>query len=141
MSNPNLKPSTRATVVAIIAAASQAVGAHTITNAVDMGQYINVQCVVTCGAFTGTATVKWQQATDEAFSDAKDITDRTAVDLVQNLPAQINLKANELDVNNGFRYVRPVITVATDVVLAGAVVLAHDAKSQPTDALTGTVID
>lgn len=141
MSNPNLKPSTRATVVAIIAAASQSVGTATIANAVDMGEYINVQCVVTCGAFTGTATVKWQQATTGAFSDAKDIADRPAVDLSANLPAQINLKANELDINNGFRYVRPVITVTTDVVMAGAVVLAHDAKSQPTDALAGTVID
>ncbi|MDO6804888.1 hypothetical protein Q4595_20725, partial [Wenyingzhuangia sp. 1_MG-2023] len=130
MSNPNLKPSTRATVVAALASASRSVGAAT-TSAVDMSQYENVQAIISVGAFgtDATATLKWQQATDTDFSDAKDITARSAIDLAEELPGVINLKATELDVNGGFRYVRAVLTIGTAAVHAGGVILAHDAKN------------
>ncbi|MDO6749890.1 hypothetical protein, partial [Gilvimarinus sp. 1_MG-2023] len=77
-----------------------------------MSQYENVQAIISVGAFgtDATATLKWQQATDTDFSDAKDITARSAIDLAEELPGVINLKATELDVNGGFRYVRAVLT-------------------------------
>lgn len=143
MSNPNLKPSLRAPVVAAIPSASQSVGTATIAGAVDMGVFINVMAVATVGAFgaSATATMKFEQSTLEDFSDAKDIEGRTAIDLAENMPGVVNLKANELDINNGFRYVRPVITVGTAAVDAGALVFGFDAKDQPAEPLTGTVVD
>ena len=143
MSNPNLKPSLRAAVIAAIPAASQSVGTTTVADAVDMSKFVNVQCVLAVGAFgsSATASVAWEQATAADFSDAKAVADRPAVDLAADTPAQINLKANELDTNNGFRYVRPVITVGTAAVFAGGVVLGHDAKDQPPEPLAGTIVD
>lgn len=143
MSNPNLKPSLRAPVIAVIPSVSQSVGTATIAGSVDMGLFINVMAVATVGAFgtDATATMKFEQSTLEDFSDAKDIVGRTAIDLSEDLPGVINLKANDLDTNNGFRYVRPVITVGTAAVLVGAAVLGFDAKDQPADPLTGTIVD
>lgn len=143
MSNPNLKPSLRAPVLAAIASASQSVGTAVPANGVDMGAHIGLMCAVSVGSFGSgaTATAHWEQATETDFSDAKAIVGRDPVDLAEDLPAQLNLKANELDTNNGFRYVRPVITIGTAAVHAGALVMAFDSKDQPAEPLTGTVVD
>ncbi len=142
MSNPNLKPSLRAAVIAVIPSASHSVGTATTAGAVDMSEHITAHCVCAMGALGGgVATLKWEQATVDDFSDAKAVEGRDPIDLAENLPAQLNLKANELDINGGFRYVRPVITVTVAAVQAGAVVLAHDAKHQPADPMTGAVVD
>ncbi|MED5441296.1 MAG: hypothetical protein VYA77_08260, partial [Pseudomonadota bacterium] len=66
---------------------------------------------------------------------------RTAVDLVAEKPVQLNLKANELDVNNGFRYVRAKLTTVGGSVKTGILVLSADAKDQPFAPLTGTIVD
>ena len=73
MSNPNLKPSLRAPVIAAIPSASQSVGTATIAGAVDMGVFINVMAVATVGAFgaSATATLKFEQSTLEDFSMPK----------------------------------------------------------------------
>jgi hypothetical protein len=143
MSNPNLKPSLRAPVVATIPAASQSVGTAVSAAGVDMSLFINAMVVVAVGAFgtDATATLHWEQSTLADFSDAKAIEGRTPVALAENSAAELNLKANELDTNGGFRYVRPVITVGTAAVLAGAVVLGFDAKDQPAEQLAGTVVE
>lgn len=142
MSNPNIKPSVQAVAVGMIAPVSIGDGATAVSGAVDMSLFINAQAVVLAGAMgVGTATVQWQQATDEAFSDAKAVGGRVAVSLSENLPVQLNLLDHELDSDGDFRFVRVLITVTGAAVLAGAVVLGHDAKDQPADAMTGAVID
>lgn len=142
MSNPNLNPSLRAPVVAVIPSASLSVGSANSVAAVDMGEFANAMAIATVGAFgeSATATLKFQQATTADFSDAKDIASKDAIDLVENLPGVINVNAKDLDIKNKFRFVRPVVTVGTAAVHAGVSVLGFDAREQPAAALTGTVV-
>ena len=48
---------------------------------------------------------------------------------------------NELDINNGFRYVRAKLTTVGGSVKTGICVLSADAKDQPADPITGTLVD
>ncbi|WP_297533499.1 hypothetical protein [Thalassolituus sp.] len=141
MSNPNLKPSLRMPVIAALKSDTHAADSTYPTGAVDMGAHINIMAVLAVGAITGSGTVEFEQATTDVFSDAKAIEGRTAVDLVAEKPVQLNLKANELDVNNGFRYVRAKLTTVGGSVKTGILVLSADAKDQPFAPLTGTIVD
>jgi hypothetical protein len=141
MSNPNLNPSLRAPVVAALKSDTHATDSSYPTNVVDMSMFTNLMIIAMVGTVASSGTIAFEQATDEAFSDAKAIEGRTAVDLATDTPVQINLKAGELDVNGGFRYVRAKLTTVGGSVKTGIAVLGFDAKDQPADPLTGTIVD
>lgn len=142
MSNPNLNPSLRAPVVAVVPSASLPVGTAHSVDAIDMGNFANVMAVAVMGAFgeDATATLTFQQATTEAFTDAKAIKGLEPIDLAANKAGVVNLKATSLDIKGKFRFVRPLITVGTAAVHGGVVVQGFDARDQPAPAVDGTVV-
>jgi len=139
--NPNLKPSLRMPVIAALKSDTHAADNTYLTGGVDMGAHINIMAVLAVGTVASAGTVEFEQATTDAFGDAKAIEGRTAVDLAADTPVQLSLKANELDTNNGFRYVRAKLTTVGGSVKTGILVLSADAKDQPYAPVPGTIVD
>lgn len=124
--NPNVRYSDLVADLDVIAPVSQGVG--TATGAwVDASQYPQVAAVIQTGVLGASATVdaKIQQATDSSGTSAKDITGAAITQIVKGASsdgkvAQINLRTEALDINNGFNYIRMSITVGTAASLVGA---------------------
>ena len=123
----NQKPSESLALLATLDPASQAAGTVT-TGWVDAGQFFSLMAILKAGVFgaSGTVDAKLQQATDSAGTGAKDVTGKAITQLVaaggNNRQAIINIKAADLDVEGGFRYVRLSVTVGTAATLIDAVV-------------------
>lgn len=141
--NPNILPSDKAVLAAVID--PDAYSANTYTSGwVHMGTYESIQAIVMVGTMATNSTVdaKLEQATDSSGTSAKDISGKAITQLTEagtdsDKQAIINCFANELDVANGFDYVRLSVTVATAASDMGGLVLGHDARYQPaTDATT-----
>lgn len=142
MSNPNIKPSDRVTLLDKIDPVSQAAG--TVNgNWVDIAQIDNVLAVIHAGALGTSATLdfKLQQAQDTSGTGAKDVTGKAITQLTQagsnsNSLALVNCRSDELDVTNKFHCVRFVATVGTAASLIAAYLYGFDAryqaKAQPT---------
>ena len=116
---PNAKGSELFSVLATIDPASQAVGT-TSTGWISAGNHHNLLALIQSGALGTNATLdaKLQQAQDASGTGAKDLTGKAITQLTQasngaNRQALINLRPEELDVNNDFAFVRLVVTVAT----------------------------
>lgn len=136
MSNPNTRPSDKATVQAVLNPVSQAAATVT-TGWVPMSTFENVLAILLVGALGASATVdaKLQQASDSSGTGAKDITGKAITQLTQagtdtNKEVLINVRSEELDVANSFTHVRLSVTVATAACLISAVVLGFDARYQ-----------
>ena len=132
--NGNLNPSMSAGVVGVINPVSQTVGTVT-TGWVDMQKFGVLLAVLAAGALGASATVdaKFQQATDSAGAGVKDVTGTSIAQLTKagtddNKQALINLRQEDLDKNNGFRFVRLSVTVGTAASLVSAVLLAFNAR-------------
>ena len=115
---PNAKGSELFSVLATIDPASQAVGTAT-TGWISAGNHHNLLALIQTGALATGSTVdaKLQQALDTSGTGAKDVAGKAITQLTQasngaNRQALINLRPEELDVNNGFAFVRLVVTVA-----------------------------
>ncbi len=143
-SNPNVKPSDRCTVAAVLNPVSQ--GAGTVTTGwVSMATFESLLAILQVGALGTNATVdaKLEQAQNGSGTGAKDVTGKAITQLTDagtddNKEVLINLRSEELDVNNAFTHVRLSVTVATAACLISAVVLGLDARYQPA-AQTATV--
>jgi len=142
MSQSSLNPSMRAVVVDALAPSAKAAGTHE-TAAINMGKFANIQIIGNVGAFGSGAsgTLKFQQSQTSAFTTSKDIDGRLAVDLVESKPAVIDLSQGELDINNGYAFVRGVLTATGGTVTAGLTVQGFDARHAPAEPMTGTVVD
>ncbi len=140
MSNPNLKPSLRAPVVAMLKSDIHAADNSYTTGVVDMSLFINAMLLMAVGTVASAGTVTLEQATTAAFADAKAIEGHAPVALTTDTPVQVNLKANELDINGGFRFVRAKLTTAGGSVKTGILLLGFDAKDQPAAPLSGTIV-
>lgn len=137
MSYINALPSARATIAAVLDPISQAAATVT-TGWVSMATYDAICAVLQTGVLGASATVdaKLQQATSSGGAGAKDITGKAITQLTKagskdNKQAVINCRADELDVTNGFAYVRLSVTVGTAASLIGAMILGFDARYQP----------
>jgi hypothetical protein len=115
---PNAKGSEQLSVLATLDPSNQAAGAAN-SAWVPLASHLCLLALVQTGALGTGATVdaKLQQAVDASGTGAKDVSGKTITQLTQaasgaNRQALINLRAEELDVNNGFAYVRLVVTVA-----------------------------
>jgi hypothetical protein len=92
-----------------------------------------------------TVDAKLQQATDAAGTGAKDITGKAITQLAQaangaSRQALINLRPDEVDTNNGFTYVRVVITVATAAAHTAAQLLGLDPRFAPADTVNQAAV-
>lgn len=115
MSANNL-PSEVIAVVAKVDPDANAVGAVT-SDWADAGKFEAMLAVVSVGAIAATQTLdaKLQQATDASGTGAKDISGKAITQLGgsdDDKQAVINVRASELDMDNGYRYVALVMTGA-----------------------------
>lgn len=135
--NANIKPSNEAVLVGVIDPDANTVATYT-TAWVHMGAFGAIQAIVFAGTLGASATLdaKLEQATDGSGTGAKDITGKEITQLTQagtdsDKQAIINCRSDELDVANGFDYVRLSMTVGTATSDCGACVLGHHARYQP----------
>lgn len=139
MSNPNILPSNRATLAAVID--PDAIAASTVTSGwVSMVDFHTIQAIVLAGTLGSSATLdaKLEQATDGSGTGAKDISGKAITQLTQagsdsDKQAIINCRADELDVTNSFTHVRLSLTVGTATSDAGGLILGHNGRYQPVD--------
>jgi hypothetical protein len=121
----NAKISEQLALLATIDPVSQ--GAGTVnTGWVSIAQPERLMALIQTGVLGASATVdaKLQQATDSSGTSAKDVTGKAITQIVKasgdNKQAIINCRAEELDTNGGFAYVRLSITVGTAASLVSA---------------------
>ena len=136
MSMPNIKPSDKVAVGAVLDPVSQAAATVT-TGWVSMQTAENLLAILQVGAFGASATVdaKLQQASDSGGTGAKDISGKAITQMVaaggNNKQVLLNVRSEELDVTNGFCFVRLSVTVGTAATLISALLLALDGRYQP----------
>ena len=129
---PTLKPSQRIAVAASID--PQSTNAAVSSAWVDMSTFHKLMGVVQAGALgaSGTVDAKFQQAQDGTGTGAKDVSTTSITQLTKagidksSTQSIVNLKAGELDINNGFRFVRLVVTPAVANSQIAAVILGVD---------------
>jgi hypothetical protein len=116
---PNAKGSEQLSILATLDPGNQAAGVVS-TGWVALNTHHGLLALVQTGALATGSTVdaKLQQALDTSGTGAKDVAGKAITQLTQasngaNRQALINLRPEELDVNNGFAFVRLVVTVAT----------------------------
>jgi len=133
---PNAKISELVAVLDTIDPASVAAGTVT-TGWVSVSQCERLAAIINTGTLGASATVdaKLQQASDSSGTGAKDITGKAITQIVKatgdNKQAVINLRAEELDINNAFSYVRLSITVGTAASVLGANLIGMTVKNYP----------
>ena len=115
---PNAKGSEQLSILATLDPGNQAAGVAN-TGWVPLSTHHGLLALVQIGALATGATVdaKLQQAQDASGTGAKDVAGKAIAQLIQasngaNRQALINLRPEELDLNNGFAFVRLVVTVA-----------------------------
>lgn len=145
--SPNLKPSQRVAVLGVINPQSQAAGALS-TGWIDASRWNNVQAILLAGALGASATLdgKFEQASSSGGTGAKDVSGAAITQLTKagtddNKQAIVNLRADSLDINNGFRWVRFTATVATAACLTSCVVLGFDGRFEPASDLDASTVD
>jgi len=143
----NLNPSARVGVVGVIDPDAYAAGTYT-TGWIDMQDYFSVMGIVLVGDMVSNSTVdaKFQQATSSGGAGVKDVTGSAIAQLTQagtddNKQVAINLHQSDLDYNNGFRWVRLSMTVATAASDSGAVVVATDNRYGAATSVDATTVD
>jgi len=136
MSMPNIKPSDKVAIGAVLDPVSQA-AATVNTGWVSMQIAENLLAILQVGAFGASATVdaKLQQASDSSGTGAKDISGKAITQMVaaggNNKQVMLNVRSEELDVTNGFCFVRLQVTVGTAATLIAATLLQLDGRYQP----------
>lgn len=127
--NSNLKPSDQVAVVGAIDPDANAAGTLT-TGWVSLADFGALMAVIMAGTLGSSATLdaKFEQATDDSGTGAKDVTGGAITQLTQagtdsDKQSIINLFAEDLDINNGFTHARLSMTVGTATSDSGAVLL------------------
>lgn len=135
--NMNAMGSDQIAVAAVIDPDVLSAAAHS-SGYVDMAKFESLLAIVMAGTLGSSATLdaKLQQATDASGTGLKDITGAAITQLTQagtdsDKQALIGCRAEDLDIDNGFRFVKLVITVATASSDGGGVVLGVNPRSMP----------
>lgn len=133
MSGPALKPSQRVSVVGVIN--PQSANAVQASGWIDATKFHNYMATIKVGALGALATVdaKIQQATSAGGAGAKDVAGRaitqlTKADADDNKQVLINLKQEDLDFNNGFKFFQLSITPAVAACLIDGTILGFDPR-------------
>ena len=108
------------------------------TDWIDMKVFDQVGFVVMAGAFGAGATLdfKVQEATSDAGAGAQDLSGKSITQLTDagnddDKQVIVNVKAPELSVNDGYRYVRGVMTCAVDDIDEAVIALGVDPSYKP----------
>jgi len=123
--HPNLKPSDKLTLLALIAPLSQGAGAVS-TGWVKGSDFNQFLAEIDAGVLGASATLdaKIQQASDSGGTGVKDVTGAAITQMVKATDdgkvSFINFGTDKLDVANGFCYVRLTVTVGTAASLIAA---------------------
>ncbi|MBW7967569.1 hypothetical protein [Bradyrhizobium sp. BR 10261] len=133
MSQLNLKPSQRASVVGVIAPISAS--SVQTSGWIDATVFHSYLALIQLGVLGASATVdaKLQQASDNSGTGAKDVTNKaitqfTKTNTDDGKQALINLRQEDLDFANGFKFFRLSITPAVAASLIGGVVMGMDPR-------------
>lgn len=144
MNITNQRVSESLALLATINPISQGVGTAN-SGWVDMSTMHKLLALIDTGVLGAAATVdaKLQQATSSGGAGAKDITGKSITQLVKasndNDQALINLRADELDVAGGFRYVQLSITVGGAASLVSGALFGVPAY-EPADAFNQAAV-
>lgn len=142
---PNSRISERQSLLATIDPASQAAGPVT-TGFVSVANHERLMALVLTGVLGTAATVdaKLVQAKDASGTGAKDITGKAITQIVKasgdNKQAMINLRADELDTNNGFAFVQLSITVGAAASQVGGTLVGDIGKNYPASAFNQAAV-
>jgi hypothetical protein len=134
MNAPNIKPSDRVAILAAIDPDAASAGA--VNSAwIDVTNWQNLMAIVMAGDLGASATLnaKLEQATSAAGAGAKDVTGKAIAQLTQagagsDKQAIINCSQYDLDFNNGFKFVRLSMTVATAASEIAGLLLGFDPR-------------
>ena len=134
---PSLRPSQRASLLAAIP--SQSASAVQSSGWVDASLFEWLVATINVGTISasGTVNAKLQQATSSGGAGAKDVANSAITALTQagsnsNEEAWIEVKADQLDGEHGFRYVQLSITPAVAAAVIGGELYGFDPKiAQP----------
>lgn len=132
----NVKGSEAVAVLDVVNPSAQGAGAAT-TGWVSAAQFQKFLAIIQAGTFGSSATIdaKIQQATSAAGAGAKDITGKAVTQLLaaggNNVQCEINLDAQELDVNGGFAFIQLSVTVGTAASGTSAVLLGLGGRLGP----------
>lgn len=127
---PTLKGSQRVSPQGVVGPANQAAGAAN-SGWIDASQFLNFMALVKSGTLgsSGTVDAKFQQAQDGSGTGAKDVTGKSITQITaNNKQAIIDLKQEDLDINNGFTFIELIVTVGTATSEVDAVVLGLDPR-------------
>jgi hypothetical protein len=141
---PAIRPSQRASVVGVIAPISAS--SVQTSGWVDATTFFNYLAIISTGVMqaTGTVDAKIQQATSSGGAGAKDVTGKAITQITQAASGSgtqqlINVRAEDLDLNNGFKWIRVSVTPATAASLISATLLGFDPRNMAADAsISGT---
>lgn len=138
--NPNVKLSEKIAILATLDPAS--VAASTVVSTyVPMANVHQLTALLQTGVLGTAATIdaKLVQATAAAGTGSKDITGKAITQIVKatgdNKQAMIEVRAEELDVANGFAFVALSVTVGTAASIFGAHVIGASPRFSPASAL------
>ncbi len=135
----NALPSERAAVIGSIDPDVNTAAAYTVALYVDASKFASIMGIVQCGTLGSSATVDFAlvQATDTSGTSSKAISGKSITQLTQagtdasDKQAIINLRADELDTDNGFTFVSMTMTVGTATSDASAILLGFDPSYAP----------
>lgn len=134
---PNALPSEQAAVVATIDPDAYAANTYT-SDFVDMSKFEALMAVLMLGDLGAEAeiTFKLTESTDSSGTGEQDITGKSVTTLTHSpvdsdKQAIINLRAEELDLDDGYRYVRMSLTVANATSDCGAIALGFNPRELP----------
>lgn len=134
--NPNVKLSEKIAILATLDPASVAAGTVT-TGYVPLANVGMLSALIQTGTLGASATVdaKLMQATDSSGANAKVITGKAIAQIVKasgdNKQAIVEVRPEELDVNNGFGFVALSVTVGTAASQVGAALIGSSTRYLP----------
>lgn len=130
-------PSENVAISGVIDPDANAAGAITSTY-VDMGKFESALAIILAGTLgtSGTLDAKLVQATDSSGTGVKDITGKAITQLTQagtdsDKQALINVRAEDLDTDNGFNHVAIILTTATATSDSAAVLVGCNPRFSP----------
>lgn len=133
----NALPSERVAVGGVIDPDANTAAALT-SDYVNMGLFGSAMGICLCGTMgsSGTLDMKLVQATDSSGTGVKDITGKAITQFTDagtdsDKQAVINVRAEELDVANGFDHVAIIMTTAVATGDSAAILLGLDPRSGP----------
>lgn len=143
----NLRPSEQAAIVGVIDPDANAAATY-LTAYVPAKDFMQFMAIVLAGTLGASATLdaKIVQATDSAGTASKDVTGLAITQLTQagtdsDKQAIINVRQDDLDINNGFTHLALSMTVGVAASDAGGVLLGFGPRFGPASANDAATVD